>query len=126
MNHPNFASRVLPIVVLSLGFVIPRLLSYFYKPKRAIIIGDVHGCFTELQELLIKCEYDPLKDDLYLVGDLVNKGPDSIKVVEFCRKNNISCVMGNHDYAAVEHYHNKTKLDKYTYLKEISKDCIDW
>jgi predicted phosphodiesterase len=50
---------------------------------RIIIIGDVHGCFDELQDLLVECDYNPNQDYLIFVGDLVNKGPKSIEVYVF-------------------------------------------
>lgn len=48
---------------------------------RTIIIGDVHGCFDELQELLKKVNWEREKDRLVFVGDLVNKGPKSLEVI---------------------------------------------
>lgn len=71
------------------------------KRERVIIVGDVHGCLDELLELLQKCDYDKQRDELVLVGDLVNKGPKSVEVVQHVRKNNILCVRGNHDDAAL-------------------------
>jgi hypothetical protein len=48
--------------------------------RRVLLVGDVHGCFEELQELLRKCGYREGEDVLILVGDLVNKGPRSAEV----------------------------------------------
>ena len=47
---------------------------------RTVIVGDVHGCYDELQELLKACRFQAEKDNLVLVGDIVNKGPHSAKV----------------------------------------------
>jgi hypothetical protein len=47
---------------------------------RLIIVGDVHGCLTELRELLAKIDYREGNDTVVLVGDLVEKGPHSLEV----------------------------------------------
>jgi hypothetical protein len=64
--------------------------------KRILVVGDVHGCFDELRRLLDKAKVGG-GEEVILVGDLVNKGPDSIGVVRFCRENGIAAVLGNHD-----------------------------
>lgn len=51
--------------------------------SRLIIIGDIHGCYDELMELLKKCHHNSKTDSLILVGDLVCKGPKSAEVVKF-------------------------------------------
>jgi len=65
--------------------------------KRTIIIGDVHGCFDELSELLEQCRFLPKKDRLIFLGDLINKGPLSKEVVRFVREGNHECILGNHE-----------------------------
>lgn len=65
-------------------------------PPRTFVIGDVHGCVDELDRLL--AQLGPTKDDsVVFVGDLVNKGPESIAVLKRCRKIGARAVMGNHD-----------------------------
>jgi len=62
-------------------------------------IGDIHGCFETLKRLLKRIAFDPRQDRLWLVGDLVNRGPRSLEVlrwaVELDGRNVI--VLGNHD-----------------------------
>ncbi len=61
------------------------------------IIGDIHGCFKELEHLLKKAEYNPKTHRLILVGDLINKGPYSLKVLKWAFENQIESVIGNHE-----------------------------
>ncbi|KAF2456328.1 Metallo-dependent phosphatase-like protein [Lineolata rhizophorae] len=65
--------------------------------KRLVVIGDVHGCKSELVKLLDKLSFDSSRDHLVLAGDLVSKGPDSAGVIDFARNVGASCVRGNHD-----------------------------
>jgi Calcineurin-like phosphoesterase len=64
---------------------------------RTIIVGDIHGCLDELQELLHACLVDWVADDVISVGDLVAKGPDSQGVLQFARERGLKAVLGNHD-----------------------------
>ncbi len=62
-------------------------------------IGDIQGCFGALQELLETLCFDPSRDHLWLVGDLVNRGPDSLAVLRWARDmgDRVVTVLGNHD-----------------------------
>jgi len=66
-------------------------------PRRLIIVGDVHGCKTELVALLDKVQYARASDHLILAGDFINKGADSRGVVALARELHASCVRGNHE-----------------------------
>ncbi|HEX4964950.1 MAG TPA: symmetrical bis(5'-nucleosyl)-tetraphosphatase [Thermoanaerobaculia bacterium] len=62
-------------------------------------IGDVHGCFETLEGLLRRIAFDPRQDRLWLVGDLVNRGPRSLEVLRWAveQEDRIVAVLGNHD-----------------------------
>jgi len=66
-------------------------------PKRRIFIGDLQGCREEFEALLEKLQFDPAKDALHPVGDLVNRGPDSLGCLRLCRELGAEPVLGNHD-----------------------------
>ena len=63
------------------------------------VIGDVHGCWLTLERLLESIEWSPSRDDLWMVGDLVNRGPSSLEVLRWAFENRsaVTPVMGNHD-----------------------------
>lgn len=62
-------------------------------------IGDIQGCYDGLQRLLESCDFDERKDNLWLVGDLVNRGPQSLEVLRFLKNlsNPPVITLGNHD-----------------------------
>lgn len=62
-------------------------------------IGDIQGCFDSLQRLLQRIAFDPAQDRLWQVGDLVNRGPDSLATLRWAkgRGDSLVTVLGNHD-----------------------------
>ena len=62
-------------------------------------IGDIQGCFSELEQLLDKIKFNVNQDQLWFVGDLVNRGPQSLDTIQYIRTlgNSAKCVLGNHD-----------------------------
>ena len=63
------------------------------------LIGDVQGCDAALQDLLNTLDFSPSRDTLYLLGDLVNRGPDSAAVLRRLMGygQSAQCLLGNHD-----------------------------
>lgn len=62
-------------------------------------IGDIQGCYDELQRLLERIKFNPAKDTLWFAGDLVNRGPKSLETLRFVKSlgAHAICVLGNHD-----------------------------
>ncbi len=62
-------------------------------------IGDIQGCFEPLQSLLNIIQFKPAEDRLWLTGDLINRGPESLKVLRFLKNlpKAPRIVLGNHD-----------------------------
>ena len=97
-------------------------------------IGDIQGCYDSLQALLARCAFDPATDRLWLVGDLVNRGPQSLTTVRFIRSLGDAAVtvLGNHDLYLLMVAEGGAKFrGKDDTLQEIldAPDCdelLDW
>ena len=97
------------------------------------VIGDIQGCYIQLCQILDKINFNPSKDIIYLVGDLVNRGPDSLKVLKWAYKNqdSIITVLGNHDIYLLARYNNLVDKDHDDTLSDIliykeANKLIDW
>jgi predicted phosphodiesterase len=66
--------------------------------KRRAFIGDIHGCIDELEALYQLIQATGV-EEIWHTGDLVDRGPDSGAVIQFCRENDIRGVLGNHESA---------------------------
>lgn len=93
---------------------------------RTIVLGDIHGCYTELLELLDQLGATS-DDQLISVGDFLDRGPDSVKVLEYLRgRPNTVALVGNHE--------RKHMRGLYSYSQEITRlqfgeayaDAISW
>jgi serine/threonine protein phosphatase 1 len=94
---------------------------------RLIAIGDIHGCHLEFAELLARLGLT--RDDrLILLGDLVNRGPDSLKVLDLAREHRALALLGNHELRLLKYRRTGEKkalkngdLDTYEKLRSA-----DW
>ena len=59
-------------------------------------IGDLQGCYEELSNLLKIISYSPARDKLWFTGDLINRGPDSLKCLDFIYSNKDNCIFPFH------------------------------
>lgn len=76
-----------------------RPIQKFIKNEhgRDLFATDIHGCFEILRELLDCISFDETKDRLFLGGDLVDRGPQSLEVLEWLQKHWVHSVLGNHE-----------------------------
>ena len=97
------------------------------------LIGDLQGCDAPLASLLEKIDFSPSRDTLYLLGDLVNRGPDSLAVLRRLRGlgDAAQCLLGNHDLHLLAVWQGIRAQGKSDTLSEIlaAPDCndlMDW
>jgi bis(5'-nucleosyl)-tetraphosphatase (symmetrical) len=65
--------------------------------RRLVVVGDIHGMYDELNQLLKKVDFNPDSDHLIATGDMISKGPDSSAVVALLMELDASAVRGNHE-----------------------------
>jgi serine/threonine protein phosphatase 1 len=98
---------------------------------RLIAIGDVHGCYLEFAELLTRLA--PTKNDrVVLLGDLINRGPDSRKVIDVAREAGATALLGNHELRLLKYrrtgdkkYIKDTDLETFQQLRPADWSYIE-
>jgi bis(5'-nucleosyl)-tetraphosphatase (symmetrical) len=97
------------------------------------VVGDLQGCLDPLLSLLQDVEFCPKKDNLWLVGDLVNRGPQSLETLRYLYsiRDCVTSVLGNHDLHLIAIYYGKKKHSNSDTLMDIvnaddGKELIDW
>jgi len=96
-------------------------------------IGDVQGCFDELQALLERVGFNERHDRLWFVGDLVNRGPKSLEVLRFVKSlgDRAVVVLGNHDLHLVTQFEGFERKRKDDTFEDVlgapdAKELVDW
>ncbi|WP_136474212.1 symmetrical bis(5'-nucleosyl)-tetraphosphatase [Pseudomonas sp. DG56-2] len=96
-------------------------------------VGDLQGCLQPLKCLLERVNFNPAVDRLWLVGDLVNRGPESLETLRFLYsiRDSLVCVLGNHDLHLLAAWHNIERLKKNDTLREILQapdagELLEW
>jgi bis(5'-nucleosyl)-tetraphosphatase (symmetrical) len=74
-------------------------------------VGDIHGCAAALERLLLAIRFEPARDELWSVGDLVNTGPDSAAAMRLWVGTGGRAVLGNHDIHALR-VHARTRMPR--------------
>jgi len=90
-------------------------------------IGDLHGCAARLRELLVRLPYKPGRDRLVFLGDYINRGPDTAKVLDLIcalkeRDPGLIALLGNHEYLLLE-YHRSGDPALLPYLRKMGIDA---
>lgn len=78
--------------------MINHTLNLDLDTDRHLVVGDIHGHYDAFMRLLDKVNYDPSTDIIYSVGDLIDRGPDSVKVVDFFLGDRRYAIKGNHEH----------------------------
>jgi bis(5'-nucleosyl)-tetraphosphatase (symmetrical) len=97
------------------------------------LIGDLQGCDAPLKRLLDEIDFSPSRDTLYLLGDLVNRGPDSLGVLHRLSAlgDAAQCLLGNHDLHALAVWQGVRKPKRNDTLQALlaaddSDSLFDW
>lgn len=97
------------------------------------VIGDIQGCYRNLKRLLKDIKFKPDRDKIWLVGDLVNRGPDSLKTLRFVKQmgEQAITVLGNHDLHMMSVFYdsrNAKNGDTFEkiFIAEDGDELIEW
>ncbi len=83
---------------------------------RDYAVGDIHGHFSRLEATLERARFDPNRDRLFSVGDLVDRGPESPRALEWLNQPWFHAVQGNHEVLTRQYVDQDPQLDPRDYL----------
>ncbi len=97
------------------------------------LVGDIHGCYRELRDLMESVHFDPTKDTLWLTGDLIARGTESLQVLRYVKSLGSAArlVLGNHDlhllgiYCKISRNKPKDHLDELLHAPDLD-ELINW
>jgi bis(5'-nucleosyl)-tetraphosphatase (symmetrical) len=96
-------------------------------------IGDIQGCYYAFQSLLERIGFDVKSDELWLVGDIVNRGSGSLEVLRWCfqHQEHLKIVLGNHDLHTIAVAHGIRPPNKSDTIQSIldapdADDLLNW
>lgn len=91
---------------------------------RDFVVGDIHGCFYELQDVLNQVRFDEAKDRLYSVGDLVDRGDYSKIVLEIATSSWFYPVLGNHEKIIIDWLSSDGNNPPKEYMKKCGSSWL--
>lgn len=84
------------------------------KKGRDFVVGDIHGMFESLENLLRGISFNPSNDRVFAVGDLIDRGPQSHRVLEFLDQPWFFSIKGNHEIMLIESEYDKNMFRSWT------------
>lgn len=82
------------------------------------VMSDIHGCFNEFKKMLKLIKFSP-KDELYILGDIIDRGTSPIETLLYIKKQkNIHVLLGNHEYMMMDYFKEKEYDENSTYCKD--------
>ena len=82
------------------------------------VMSDIHGCFNEFKKMLKLIKFSQ-KDELYILGDIIDRGTSPIETLLYIKKQkNIHVLLGNHEYMMMDYFKEKEYDENSTYCKD--------
>lgn len=86
------------------------------RDGRDLVVGDIHGIYTALDEALRRLAFDPERDRLFSVGDLIDRGPESPRALDYLTRPWFHAIQGNHERMLLEAQTDQGAMDNWLLL----------